>query len=252
MRIQLGKTSLSESFKGANITGASPTLAEKHTFASLTGSLTDSQRAHLREARAEEIFDQNTPFSTIRLMLARAAECPDAPTPTHLFQQILDYFGSDDDQMLALLQSQKLKQQRPKLHSRENDLSDPSVVSKSSIDINRTIASEGKSLASGTCTPSSGEPQLSNAEIMVYLSTMFGDIKSLVPGMDGTPNGLRDDESLGYVSDCEPCDYESSVDGSDIASAQKESKKDEAREEDPDITPRQARRDIDEDYDMDK
>ncbi|KAF3904689.1 hypothetical protein ABW21_db0208851 [Orbilia brochopaga] len=245
--MRLYKKASFESLSGANLT-TSPLLSKKPSF----NSLTSSQRSRLRESRAEAVFDQTTPFSTIRLMLARAAESgPDAPVPGHLYRQILEYFNTeDDDQMVALLEQSQKQHARPKLHSLENENQhDPSAVID--MDIMNLNSGDDNSVASGACTPATNTKapkQLSNAEIMVYLSTMLGDVENLIP------DGVFDDTL--YVSDCEPCsDNSSLVDDASTGDAGERNYKlvggtGAGDESDKEKTPRKIRREIDDDYDM--
>ncbi|RVD88898.1 uncharacterized protein DFL_003062 [Arthrobotrys flagrans] len=58
---------------------------------STSSSTTGSQRNRLREYRAEAVFDRTTPYSTIRLIMSRAPEVPNAPAAPHLFHQLMEY-----------------------------------------------------------------------------------------------------------------------------------------------------------------
>ncbi|KAK6523408.1 hypothetical protein TWF281_001390 [Arthrobotrys megalospora] len=223
------KVSITESLNGARSGRSSQPLSKRPSFAnSASGSLTGSQRNRLRECRAEAVFEQTTPFSTIRLIMARASEAPNAPAPTHLFRQLMEYFGTDDDQMMSIIQNQ------PKSTATsvgggggggpiQQENSNPASVAATGGPARPPYPRS----CSGTSTPGS-EPtgdlstrQLSNAEIMVYINTMLGNF----PRRRQTPEGIMSLEELfgtklldglddggseyGYVSDCEPCDIDS-------------------------------------------
>ncbi|EWC44875.1 hypothetical protein DRE_00934 [Drechslerella stenobrocha 248] len=201
------KASLSESLNSFHSGTSSQPLSKKPSFASLSGSLTGSQRLRLCESRAEAIFDQTTPFSTIRLMMARASECPEAPAPAHLFNQIMDYFGTDDDQIITLLQQQKL-----------NSPVNQNKIVPTGPDTQLNIGELSRA-GSGASTPNKELPptpvlptQLSNAEIMVYINTMLGNLDGSLLGIRRGSVGDREDD-LGYVSDYGPCSDTGSAPG---------------------------------------
>ncbi|KAK6499100.1 hypothetical protein TWF481_011670 [Arthrobotrys musiformis] len=224
-----------------------PSLAG--SAASSSRSMTGSQRNRLREYRAQAVFDQSTPYSTIRLIMSRAAEAPTAPAAPHLFRQLMEYFGTDDDEMLAIIDQQ----------SNSSALSDAGAAVDGGVRLSAGIgagAGGGKSqqennnpstsapstissatsgpfypkylrTVSGTSTPASeagdlSVRQLSNAEIMLYINTMIGRFprtcdKEAPGGIASLEalfglnliDGIDDDSDYGYVSDCEPCDIDS-------------------------------------------
>ncbi|EPS37265.1 hypothetical protein H072_9031 [Dactylellina haptotyla CBS 200.50] len=240
------KRSISESLGGLKSGPSSRPLSKRPSFASsASGSLQGSQRLRLRQSRAEAVFDQTTPFSTIRLMMARAAKSPNDPAPAHLFRQIMDYFGTDDDQMMAILQSQ----QRSQLQTQENN--NPGNKPGSDTNIQETSLS-GASTPSGNPNTNPSTPrELSNAEIMVYISTMLGHLPRQTPEgilsleeLFGAKFFEGDEDCLGYVSDCEPCE--------DDCSAQADRDLEQECERKLTITSekRQIRQPLDENYDI--
>ncbi|KAK6538343.1 hypothetical protein TWF694_011222 [Orbilia ellipsospora] len=237
------KASLSESLNGLKSGTSSKPLSKRPSFtSSASSSLTSSQRLRFNQPRAEAVFDQSTPFSTIRLMMARASKSPNDPAPAQLFRQVMDYFGTDDDHMMTMLQHQLQTS-----HLQEN--SNPSESSA----IKDMISSQTNS---GTSTPAgdlgSKSRELSNAEIMLYISTMLGHLPR------GTPEGVLkleelfdtkfydgDSDGLGYVSDCEPCDIDETI--VDIQSSQQQLGEEKMVLGEK----RVVRRPVDENYDMD-
>ncbi|KAF3923207.1 hypothetical protein ABW20_dc0109992 [Dactylellina cionopaga] len=212
------KASLSESLNGLKSGLSSQPLSKKPSFASGTGSFTGSQRLHFRQSRAEAVFDQTTPFSTIRLMMSRAAASPNDPAPAHLFRQIMDYFGTDDDQMVSILQNQQQKSQQ---QENRNGVGSPAGLDTDTI----LSGYSGTLTPTGDSTPSFSTPrELSNAEIMVYIGTMLGHLPRNAPEgvlsleqLFAPPLMDIDEDGLRYVSDCEPCDDGGSVGGDENA-----------------------------------
>ncbi|KAK6513638.1 hypothetical protein TWF506_008076 [Arthrobotrys conoides] len=248
------KLSITESLSGARSIRSNrsnpsqPPLSKRPSLAnsmtgSMRGSITGSQRNRLREYRAEAIFNQTTPSSTIRLIMSRASEAPNAPAAPHLFHQLMEYFGADEDQIKAVIDGQQ--QQNFATDSAGGDtvgVATGVVQQENSIPGTPTGPSSTAGVFypahlrtnSGASTPGS-EPigdlstrQLSNAEIMLYINTMLGNF----PGRR-RPGNVKELEQMfvskyfdeqqeegseyGYVSDCEPCDIDS-LSGDDEAS----------------------------------
>ncbi|KAF3914678.1 hypothetical protein AA313_de0205268 [Arthrobotrys entomopaga] len=236
------KASLSESLNGLKSGDSSKPLSKRPSFASsASGSLTDSQRLRLRQSRAEAVFEQTTPFSTIRLMMARASKSPNDPAPAQLFRQVMDYFGTDDDQMMAMLQNQLQAS-----HLQENSNPSDSSTTK---DNSSSQVNSGASTPAVELGPKSRE--LSNAEIMVYISTMLGHLPRQTPEgvlkleeLFDTKFYDGDSDGLGYVSDCEPCDFDETI--VDLQSSQQHCGDEKVVLEEK----KAVRRPVDEDYDM--
>ncbi|KAF3311914.1 hypothetical protein TWF173_008000 [Orbilia oligospora] len=240
------KLSITESLSGAHSIRSNrsnrsnhsqPPLSKRPSLAnSMAGSMTGSQRNRLREHRAEAVFHQTTPSSTIRLIMSRASEAPNAPAAPHLFNQLMEYFGTDEDQIKSVIDNQQQSLATDSFGGdTAGDAAGGGMVQQENTTPGTPTTRSGTAspfypphlrTTSGASTPGS-EPigdlstrQLSNAEIMLYINTMLGTF----PGRKrpGNPTELErmfigkyfgeqeeEGSEYGYVSDCEPCDIDS-------------------------------------------
>ncbi|KAK6339914.1 hypothetical protein TWF718_009302 [Orbilia javanica] len=244
------QVSISESLSGVHSTrstrskrssNSQPPLSKRPSLAnSASSSRAGSQRNSLREHRAEALL-QSTPYSTIRLIISRASEAPDAVAAPHLFRQVMEYFGADGDIVKSVIAGQQQQSDT----SAALGIGDTSEVTtgmtqqenNNPITSGATLGTGSPSYsslfptASGTSTPGSEQTgdisacPFSNSEILMYINIMLGsfpprrrttggvaDLQKLFdPGFN---DPLEDGSEYGYVSDCEPCDIDS-LDGDD-------------------------------------
>ncbi|KAK6352148.1 hypothetical protein TWF730_008980 [Orbilia blumenaviensis] len=235
------KLSLSESLSGVKSTRSTrsqPPLSKRPSLANSASSMTGSQRNRLREHRAEAVFDQTTPYSTIRLIMTRASEAPNAPVAPHLFKQLMEYFGTDDEQMMTIIENQQRKPSTSTAGGSgiQQENNNPATPAATSSGTPLTAAAllhpqfHRSFSGTGASTPGSEAPigdlttrQLSNSEIMLYINTMLGNVPhrasegiTYLEELFGTKlvEGMDEGSEYGYVSDCEPCDIDS-VEGDD-------------------------------------
>ncbi|KAF3933994.1 hypothetical protein ABW19_dt0209754 [Dactylella cylindrospora] len=252
------RPSLTESLNAANnnVTGLkSPSLSKRasvnSSLRSISGSLTGSQRHRLRENRAEALFDQITPFTTIRLMMSRAAsDAPNAPAPQHLYKKVMDYFGTGEEEIAGVLKQQKEAQIKKWQENQPTMAAEAEGVVPilGPVGLMSGISSGISSgVGSGVSTPPSeilasaiGRPsQLSNSELMIYINTMLGKLPRGAPegmedwGIEELANmekdgfsiyDLMDEDKIGYVSDYGVCTDGSSVGGADVKKVKEEGK----------------------------
>ncbi|KAF3269259.1 hypothetical protein TWF217_009350 [Orbilia oligospora] len=239
------KLSITESLSGAHSIRSNRSNRSNHSQLplskrpslanSMAGSMTGSQRNRLREHRAEAVFHQTTPSSTIRLIMSRASEAPNAPAAPHLFNQLMEYFGTDEDHIKSVIGNQQQNLAADSVGGDTAGAAAAGMVQQENTTPGTPTTRSGTAspfypphlrTTSGTSTPGS-EPigdlstrQLSNAEIMLYINTMLGTF----PGRKrlGNPTELErmfignyfgeqeeEGSEYGYVSDCEPCDIDS-------------------------------------------